>query len=287
MEVKEKALSFQCGHATLIGVLHLPQQPRKIGLLTVVAGGPQYRAGVCRQLVTLGRELADHGIAVMRFDHTGLGDSVGEFRGFEHMENDIESAIKAFRDQVPELESIVLWGGCDAASGILINAWRYPEVTGLILGNPFVSSFETKNAVTRQHYRSRIMQRDFWMKLLSFKYNPLDYLADFARAKEGKGGMKPLVNSTNFTENESRPFQERMLMGLQRYDGDVLFLMSGRSLVSKEFDELVRREPEWEKALSRVPQKRLDLPEADQAFSTENARKTIIAEARKWLLGKI
>ncbi|MDR3395495.1 MAG: hypothetical protein P4L70_10890, partial [Parasulfuritortus sp.] len=59
--------------------------------------------------------------------------------------------------------------------------------------------------------------------------------------------------------------------------------MSGLSLVSKEFDELVKTSPEWERAIKRKGVTRVDFPEADQAFSTVAARDEQIAVAAKWL----
>ena len=71
----------------------------------------------------------------MRFDHRGLGDSEGVFKGFRELEADLAAAIDAFVGAVPGMEEVVLFGGCDAASGIMINAWKFPRVTGIVLGN--------------------------------------------------------------------------------------------------------------------------------------------------------
>ncbi len=117
MSGTEIPLVFDCEGEELVGVVHRPDSPGAIGVVTVVAGGPQYRGGVGRGLVSMGRELAAAGVPVMRFDHRGLGDSSGQFLGFEHLQSDLRAAIDAFRAAVPEIEQVVLWGGCDAASG--------------------------------------------------------------------------------------------------------------------------------------------------------------------------
>lgn len=282
MNVEEIPLSFDCEGSTLIGVLHLPEVAQHVGVLTVVAGGPQYRAGVGRQLVTLGRELAAGGVPVLRFDHRGLGDSVGDFQGFEHIEKDLQAAIKAFKGKIPTLESIVLWGGCDAASAVMIHACKCPEVSGMILGNPFVSSAQTKAAVIRQHYFRRIFERTFWVKLIALKYNPFVYIADAIKAAFARARINN--DSSADRDDQHLPFQRRMLAGLQKFEGDVLLLMSGKSLVSREFDELMQREPEWKLALEECSYQRVDLEDADQAFSTERARESITIAAREWLM---
>ena len=60
-------------------------------------------------------------------------------------------------------------------------------------------------------------------------------------------------------------------------------MMSGRSLVSKEFDELVSSSPEWTSAIKRDGVTRIDFPEAGQAFSTVADREKQINGALKWL----
>ena len=119
MKVEEIALTFDCQGSALLGIVHRPEQPAKRGVLAVVAGGPQYRAGCGRQLVYMGRVLSEQGIPVMRFDYRGMGDSDGEFLDFEYIEDDLQAALDAFATAVPELNEVVLWGGCNAASAII------------------------------------------------------------------------------------------------------------------------------------------------------------------------
>lgn len=110
MNFGDKAVSFSCEGDQLIGVVSVPEQPEKVGLIAVVAGGPQYRAGVGRILVQLSRHLATEGIATFRFDYRGTGDSEGNYRGFQTIESDLKSAVAEFKAQVPEVEKIVFWG---------------------------------------------------------------------------------------------------------------------------------------------------------------------------------
>ena len=283
MNIEEIALTFECEGSPLIGIVHKPEKPAKRGVLAIVAGGPQYRAGCCRQLVYMARDLSAHGIPVMRFDYRGMGDSDGDFRGFQHVENDFKAAINTFIEAVPGLEEIVLWGGCDAASAILINAWRYPNVTGMIIANPFASSDETRAAVERQYYLKRLRDKAFWAKVIKLKFNPLSAIRSMTKgakpkksAQQTTTGNQPVQTAVSFTA--------RMLDGLKRYRGSILLLMSGRSLTSQEFDELVARSSEWRKTIQAANLERVGIPEADQAFSTVEARIEMIAAARNWML---
>ena len=274
---------FTCHDAPLIGVIHCPERAVRRGLLVIVAGGPQYRAGCCRQLVHLARRLSVQGIPVMRFDYRGMGDSGGDFQGFTRIEDELRAALQVFREHVRGLDEFVLWGGCDAASACMIHGWRFPEVTGLILANPYVHSEETADKVAVKHYYwRRLRERSFWLKVFSFRFNPLPALAVVGRVlRPSRKSGRPTEQSDALVE---RPFQERMRVGIEQFRGRVLLLMSGKSLDSKEFDELLNADPAWRAAMQRPAcLERHDFPDADQAFSTIDARERMIDAAERFL----
>lgn len=288
-KVQEIPVVFDCAGSELLGMVHAPQGGQARGMLSIVAGGPQYRGGVCRMQVQMARHLAEAGIPVMRFDYRGLGDSEGSFRGFQDVQADLAAAIATFKAQVPGLREVVLWGGCDAASAVLINAWKYPEVSGIVLGNPWVHSASTGDVVAIKHYGQRMRDKDFWLKLLRLRYNPLPAVATLLRntlARLGKllaGGGQ--ANTAALTDDPAAPFVPRMRNGLQRFKGDVLLLMSGRSLLSREFDELLATDALWKQALCSSRQvARHDIPDGDQAFSTIDTRIEVNRVTRLWLL---
>lgn len=286
--VQEIPVVFDCEGSQLIGMVHRPASPRtRRGMLLVVAGGPQYRGGVCRMQVQMARELAAAGVPVMRFDYRGLGDSEGRFQGFQHVERDLAAAVATFLAQVPGMQEVALWGGCDAASASLIHGWKLPQVTGLVLGNPWVHSDATSDAVAVKHYSQRMRDRDFWLKLVKLQYNPVPAAYTLLRASVAKLKPKDAAQpgASTVRDDPSLPFQTRMRIGLSQFKGDVLMLMSGRSLLSKEFDELVAAQPAWQQALCRPRRvSRVDIAEADQAFSTMDARLDVNRITRQWML---
>jgi len=280
MKSQEIPVAFECQGQALVGVVHVPERPGHRGVLAIVAGGPQYRAGCCRQLVLMGRSLAARAIPVMRFDYRGLGDGSGPYQGFELVGDDLNAAIETFLRVVPSIKEVVLWGGCDAASAALIHGPKNPRVTGMVLGNPWVHSEQTEAQVlVRHYYLQRIREKSFWLKLLKFRVNPVSKIASLIQALRRSRS----VQSSQATTTDQGPFPVRMLRGLTQFRGRILLLMSGLSLVSKEFDQLVAGSPEWRKAMGGLDITRVDFPDADQAFSTIAARDEMIEVAGKWL----
>ena len=281
--VRETPIVFPCDGDSLVGIVHRPKKPLEYGLVTIVAGGPQYRAGVGRGMVNTARFLADRGVAVLRFDYRGLGDSGGDFLGFEHIAQDIESAVSVLKREVPEVKKVVLWGGCDAASGAMIHSWKIPGADSLVLGNPWVTTHETHAAAMKQHYLSRLRQPSFWRKLFRLDYNLLTY----ARAGLQKAGHRVarIVRSPSgqVANAGADNFVDSMLAGLEKYEGPVLFLVSGQSVASREFDELISQDERWRVACSRPLHKRIDFPAADQTFSDKNSREAVNQTILDWI----
>ncbi len=281
MSAREIPVAIPCEGDAMIGIIHVPERHAERGILAIVAGGPQYRGGCCRQLVDMARMLAAEGYAVMRFDYRGLGDSAGENKGFQHIGPDLDATIRAFVENAPGVREIVLWGGCDAASAAMIHGPRHPLVKGLILGNPFVHNEATHaKVIVKHYYLKRLREKAFWMKLLSLRMNPLKVFGSVLRNLKlsRQSGARPAGG-----ESDNRPFPERMLAGTRKFQGRILLLMSGQSLVSKEFDQLVASSPAWTEAIRRPNVSRVDIEEADQAFSTLEAREKMMAAALRWL----
>jgi exosortase A-associated hydrolase 1 len=280
MKVDEIPVVFECEGCELIGVVHRPEYALTRGMLAVVAGGPQYRGGVGRLQVEMARALASAGTPVMRFDYRGLGDGEGAFRGFQQVEPDLRCALETFHMAVPDMSEVVLWGGCDAASAISLNAWKLAGVTGAVLANPWVHAPETAAVAEMQHYRSRWKDPEVWKKVLRLQYDPRPFLGTLIH----RYTRSSLQSQAHDGAGAAGSFVDQMRQGLARFHGDLLFLMSGDSLRSREFDVLLANDPRWHRALdSARSQARHDVPNADQAFSTAAAREQVARITGAWI----
>ena len=283
MNAEEVAVTFDCLGETLVGIVHVPEKPTSRGLLCVLAGGPQYRIGCCRQQVLLARRLASTGTPVMRFDYRSMGDACGTDPGLDRTE-DINAAVDAFMRQVPGLKDIVLYGGCDGASAIAISGWRQPKVSGWILNNPFTKNEETQAKVMIKHYyRQRLFSKQLWKKVLRLEFDFRDAFSSLAQTLR-KARSKPQSEQVKTRDpfDPSRPFTQRMLEGWKRFDGDVLLLIGGRSLVAKEFEECVAGSKEWQAVTGREQVYRHVMPDADHSFSEPESRESLFNVLIDW-----
>lgn len=287
-----RAISFECDGVTEVGIFHpADANEHRCGIVMVVGGGPQYRVGGHRQLVLWSRRLAREGFPVLRFDYRGMGDSHGEFLGFEHVDDDIRAAIDRLCAEAPDVREIVLWGECDAAAAILFYAHRDPRVTGLVLLNPWARTEASQaRVVLRHYYARRLTQRSFWEKVIGLRFDVIGSLRSaLSLASKAKAGSKPggtvSSNATQYAATRRHPLSlpERLLDGYTRFGGQVLVVMSGRDFIAKEFDDLTRQSEDWHRAFAVKPPTRHDIEHADHTFSSAAQREQVVGYAVDWL----
>lgn len=275
MDLVEQAVTFECEREQLFGVLSLPVAPPTHGVLIVV-GGPQYRAGSHRQFTLLARDFAARGIASLRFDYRGMGDSSGPAQSFENAGADIAAAIDRLLVAVPGLAEVTIWGLCDGASAALLYAHRDPRVSALVLLNPWVSSPKSTARVQLRHYYGRrLFHGALWRKVLRGEFNALRSAASFIR----------IIGDA--TKDAGVPagghgLPERMREGLARFRGRVLLVLSGRDMTAQEFRDMVAASPRW-KALIGEKATLLKLPDADHTFSSRAWRDEVAAQTADWV----
>jgi len=277
MSYEERALAFDCGGDTLVGIASVPAQAAARGVLIVV-GGPQYRVGSHRQFTLLARDLAAHGIAALRFDYRGMGDSDGAERDFETVQDDIRAALDAFTAAVPSLTEIVLWGLCDGASAAAMYAPGDARVRGLVLLNPWVRTDDGVARTTlKHHYRDRLRDPAFWRKVARGQF---DYAGSF---KSMAGLVRAAFAPRPAAVDAPVPLPERMRQGLQAFEGRTLLVIGGADLTGREFCDVAGSTPAWKRLLAtpRVAWRRID--EADHTFSRRAWRDQVAEWTREFV----
>ncbi len=278
MKYTEVAVPFESQSEWLLGILTQPEIPSNIGVVIIV-GGPQYRAGSHRQFVTLARALAQTGHAVLRVDYRGMGDSSGATADFTQVTADVSAAIDAFQLQLPIVQSVALWGLCDGASAALLY-WletRDARVSGMCLLNPWVRS-ETSLARTqvKHYYTQRLMQREFWTKLVTGKVAVSALAGLVSTVRRMRQDSKPPGGA-------SLPFQQRMRIAWTQFTGSLLLILSDEDYTAKEFLEYVSSDPAWSAALMQPNLIRHDVKGADHTFSNLNHSRFVETFTKNWL----
>lgn len=281
----ERTITFVCEGETLVGVLSFPPEPAPAArpAVLVVVGGPQYRVGSHRQFVQLARALAQAGHVTMRFDVRGMGDATGTLHAFEAIDDDIDAALAAFRAALPAGTPIALWGLCDGASAALMYVERHPEarLAGVAIANPWVRSSQSlARTQVKHYYGQRLLQREFWAKLLrgGVGISALGGLLSNLRAARS-------ANTAHSARAGAGTFQQRMARGLVALEAPALLLLSEHDYTAREFEEFTAGDPDWQAALARVPPLRVQVPGADHTFSQPDARREVERATASWLGG--
>jgi exosortase A-associated hydrolase 1 len=247
MEYEQRALQFSCQGNALVGIVDVPERPIERGVL-VVGGGPQSRVGSHRHYTLMARLLAPRGIAVLRFDYRGMGDSDGEPRAFDSINDDIEAAILEFFRQVPGMKKVVIWGLGDGATAAALYAHTDPRVCALVLLNPWAGAGATQ-ATLRPHQPARLGEIGFWKKL---------------------GNRHALALDADM------PMPQRIIASLGCFDGAALVVVGGADATGRAFADLLER--------NDTPCRSVTIAGANHTFASREWRDEVAELSANWIV---
>lgn len=278
----ETPVVINCDGEELIGIVNFPENA-SLGVV-FVAGGDQYRVGSHRIFVQLARALAEQGIASLRFDHRGVGDSPKPSgSSFEQLLPDIRAAIKTFSSKCPRVHRFCLAGLCDGASAILIAGHQIQGVGALVLLNPWVHNHDLEARVRlTTYYGSRLRSKNFWGKLFKGQLDLaasigslMNYMREFISAR--------LKKPAELSEQNEIYYVERMCSGAQNFVGPILIVLSGQDLVAQQFKHLASSEKDWKDVLGRDDVEIVGANSADHTFTEINEKAALERIVSNWL----
>ena len=252
--MSRRPIQCVCEGAALSGTLD--DADGTTGLL-LVSGGNEIRSGSWAGQAQLAARIAASGHPVLRFDRRGIGDSEGENAGFRGQDVDIAAALAAFRLAQPQMQRVLGFGNCDAASALMLYA-ATPGFDALVLANPWVieagNETDQAPAAIRQRYAQKLANPKEWLRLMRGGVN-FRKLASGLRRASGSAPRSSLA--------------EAMQAGLAGFAGPVTILLATRDRTAQLF------EAAWPADDARV--RRID--SASHSFSDD--------EAREWLFEQI
>ncbi len=214
-------MDFGCGTLKCAGTLDTA--PGTSGLL-IVSGGNEIRSGAFGGQAKLAASVAKAGFPVFRFDRRGVGDSEGENRGFRKSKGDIKAAIHAFQAIAPQVDRIISFGNCDAATALMLA--QGAECDGLILSNPWTIEGDNSDSIPpadaiRARYLEKLKKPSEVMRLLRGGVN---------LRKLAKGLSKSVASVDGSTG-----LADEMRDGIKEFAGPVRFLLSSDDRTAKVF----------------------------------------------------
>ena len=166
----ERPVSFESA-VTLRGVLNLPAGAEVA--VVFVHGWSGYRCGPHRMFVNTARCLAEAGVASLRFDLRGRGDSEGESSGtdLDGMVEDLLAAVRFVRAETG-IRRVVPLGICSGGNVVLGGASLDRSLDGLVLwSTPLFAPQKPKTDRARRsafflvEYARKALRRETWAKL--------------------------------------------------------------------------------------------------------------------------
>lgn len=228
-------LDFGCGSLKLAGTLDTA--PGTTGLL-IVSGGNELRSGAFSGQSLLAARIARAGFSVFRFDRRGIGDSEGENRGFRSTSGDIQAALEAFRAIAPQVERVVGFGNCDAASALMLS--QGAGCDGLILSNPWTIEQDQNGEADEAPPPAAIRAR-YAEKLR----NPRE-LARLLRGGVDLGKLARGLTKSFRSSPAPSTLADEMRQGLELFDGPARILLATADRTAQVF------EASWDKSDPRI-----------------------------------
>jgi exosortase A-associated hydrolase 1 len=219
--MNRRFVTFDCDGDTLVGSL---DEAAGSTALLLVTGGNELRSGAWGGQACFSARVAQAGHPVLRFDRRGTGDSEGRNLQFRHSGNDIASALKALREQCPQVSRVVGMGNCDAASALLLSDGAGCDA--LILSNAWTyDAVEEESAPAsdevRRHYRQRLADPAAIRRLLTGKVSLASLFRSLVSA------LRPAPPPSSLLED--------MKTGLSRFSGPVTWLVAERDRTGQAF----------------------------------------------------
>jgi alpha-beta hydrolase superfamily lysophospholipase len=283
----------------LFGILSMPAWPRPDSpavLLINTSANPRW--GNARIAVDIARSLAADGIASLRMDGSGMGDTApqtGE-TGKPYSEvvtRDVQHAVEELAQR--SQQSVVLLGACSGAYHALETAYRDAKVGGLILVNlqRFVWREGDPSDIVRRSalrptrfYLRNILRAQAWLRLLRADFDVANMVRVFAARllRRALADIDPVLNLLSRRPTQVRQVRQAVA-AIERRGVPMLYVLGKNDPGVEELAEYFGRDG-WRLRRQRNVTVRL-LEGADHTLGAHSVRAVLVQEIRDWCRGRL
>jgi len=229
--VREQATLFG-ESGSLVGIVTDPpklEASNKLPAMILLNFGLYHRVGPNRLHVKVARRLASMGLVVLRFDFSGIGDSLVTTQSPDFQNRWIQETQEAmdWLSRTRGINKFLLGGICSGAITSFETACRDPRVVGTLLINPNFRKDKDLDyyVLSRRLWKVILFSPRSWLKLLGGK---VKYRESITRLIRGSLIKKSRVISTvNELQGNIRSFVERgvnLLMVCSSWDPGMSYL---------------------------------------------------------------
>lgn len=138
-----ESVTIENGGEKIFAVLHRPLVNHKVPAVVICSGFGGNKCGKHRIFVTLGQKLAEQGIAVLRFDYRGSGDSEGDFSAIT-LSNQVSDTLAVFKylssQSFVDSSRLGILGRSLGGAVAILSASHIPSIKSLVLWAPVFTS---------------------------------------------------------------------------------------------------------------------------------------------------
>jgi dienelactone hydrolase len=220
--VRLETIAIASGERTLYGVLEAPDT-EPVGGVVLVHGWGGCRVGPHRILVDAARRLAALGLATLRFDIGGRGESTGDplATDLDAMIDDASAAAAALCARLPEGLPVAFLGMCSGGNVALAAAGMRDDIAAVATWStyPFQEQGRAADEVRRRRtghflkvYLGKALRPATWGKLFRGAVNfRMIGRVLFGHYRKGEGTQRDLQRSQRDVLTAVRGYAERML----------------------------------------------------------------------------
>lgn len=250
-------------------------------IMIMVNSGIVHRVGASRLYVDMARVLASDGVATLRFDLSGIGESdvpPGTDGIQEIVDADLDDAIEFARSREQDAPLIGL-GLCSGAHDLVRAVRRGAPLAGVILLDLF-GEYVNKSHVVR-HYAGRFARIDSWKNALFHPVKAISKLGERVAATREDGVNRDDETSIGVRPVLTRKSLEELLDGVVEGGPDALFVFTAGLEENYNYrDQFADVFPEHAES-ERVTWNYIS--EANHMFTSEESRRVLLDTVTDWM----